>query len=548
MLENKKHFDEELKLLTRALRQPELFRFIILQYNHHGVIGTVEETLHKQFPERPLLRLRISDEDYYSLIEKITGHRGIIMVEDFDRLLDDPGLYIGFNQRRDKLSGLPVQLLCFLPPGQQHLRNCMEKIKDWWSIRNLLVFLESPPEAIHEHPALQEQRSISSLGGHEAKGKRQELARLTKRIKELETAPGTEATGLLHQLYPQALTILKDLGEYKKGLELSEKWLALASHSLSENSLDYANILSEKATFLKYLAEFSEAKKLYKNALVIAQSSDDEQKIAVYQNNLALVLQALGDYAGAKGLLEKALASDEKNFGPGHPTTAVSYSNLAMVLEALGDYAGAKELLEKTIISAEKNYGEEHPQTAIYYSNLALVLKDLGDYAGAKGLLEKALASDEKNFGPGHPTTAVSYSNLATVLKDLGDYAGAKGLLEKALASDEKNFGPGHPTTAVSYSNLALVLQALGDYAGAKGLLEKALASDEKNFGPGHPTTAVRYSNLALVLKDLGDYAGALSLAYKALKIFKKVLPEGHPYIDQMEGNVQSIEEAMKGK
>ena len=47
------------------------------------------------------------------------------------------------------------------------------------------------------------------------------------------------------------------------------------------------------------------------------------------QNNLALVLQALGDYAGAKELLEKAMRSDEQNFGPEHPTTAVSYSNLA---------------------------------------------------------------------------------------------------------------------------------------------------------------------------------------------------------------------------
>ncbi|MBI9034062.1 MAG: tetratricopeptide repeat protein, partial [Bacteroidales bacterium] len=106
--------------------------------------------------------------------------------------------------------------------------------------------------------------------------------------------------------------------------------------------------------------------------------ADIENKISKLKNNLALVLKALGDFNGAKILLEKAMASDEKNFGEEHPTTAVSYSNLALVLQDLGDFNGAKILLEKAMASDEKNFGEKHPTTAVSYSNLALVLKDLG--------------------------------------------------------------------------------------------------------------------------------------------------------------------------
>lgn len=252
-------------------------------------------------------------------------------------------------------------------------------------------------------------------------------------------------------------------------------------------------------------------------------------EMAVLQNNLALVLRELGDYRGAKALLEKALASDEKNFGTDHLKTANRYSNLALVLKNLGDYQGAKELLEKALTFAEKNFGADHPTTASYYSNLATVLKDLGDYRGAKALLEKANASAEKNFGAEHPTTAISYSNLATVLQDLGDYQGAKALLEKAVASDEKNFGTEHPTTAIDYSNLAAVLRALGDYQEAKGLLEKALASAEKIFGEEHPKTAIRSSNLATVLQDLGDYQGAKALLEKALASNEKNFGTEHP-------------------
>jgi tetratricopeptide (TPR) repeat protein len=75
---------------------------------------------------------------------------------------------------------------------------------------------------------------------------------------------------------------------------------------------------------------------------------------------LASVLQDLGDYAQAKILLQKAVASDEKNFGEDHPTTASRYNNLASVLQDLGDYAQAKTLLQKAVASYEKNFGEDH--------------------------------------------------------------------------------------------------------------------------------------------------------------------------------------------
>ena len=61
------------------------------------------------------------------------------------------------------------------------------------------------------------------------------------------------------------------------------------------------------------------------------------------------MLNAQGDYTGARKLLEKAMSSAEKNFGPDHPTTAVRYSNLAMVLKGIGDYEPALALSEKSL-------------------------------------------------------------------------------------------------------------------------------------------------------------------------------------------------------
>ncbi len=93
------------------------------------------------------------------------------------------------------------------------------------------------------------------------------------------------------------------------------------------------------------LGNLDEAKEILISLINDSNLSDID--ISRIQSNLALVLKDLGDYQGAKELLEKAKKSAEKNFGEKHPTTAVSYSNLATVLQELGDYQGAKELLEK---------------------------------------------------------------------------------------------------------------------------------------------------------------------------------------------------------
>ncbi len=112
--------------------------------------------------------------------------------------------------------------------------------------------------------------------------------------------------------------------------------------------------------------------------LLQALSKEDFLEKARLQNNLGLVLQALGDYAGAKGLLEKALKSAERNFGPDHPTTAVSYSNLGVVLAEMGELAEARRLLEKAHRVFARQLGEQHPHTQIV-AGLLRQLDDLAD-------------------------------------------------------------------------------------------------------------------------------------------------------------------------
>ena len=54
---------------------------------------------------------------------------------------------------------------------------------------------------------------------------------------------------------------------------------------------------------------------------------------------------ALGAYAEARPLYERALAIREKVLGAEHPDTATSLNNLAILLRAQGDLAAARPLL-----------------------------------------------------------------------------------------------------------------------------------------------------------------------------------------------------------
>ncbi len=138
---------EQVSLLQRAVRNPDVFRFIVVQYNYFTVVQKISALLRQLDPERPLLQLRCEKEDYYSLIEKLNQHSGFIILENFQYLAKSPDLYTGFNQRRDQISARPIQLICCMPADEQNVRRCKENLRDFWSIRDLLLkFMDQASE------------------------------------------------------------------------------------------------------------------------------------------------------------------------------------------------------------------------------------------------------------------------------------------------------------------------------------------------------------------------------------------------------------------
>lgn len=529
MLIKPEAYHQNINRLIRATRE-KLFRFIIIQYSHHDVIDDIRKTLKAQYPERKVNTIRTKMKSFSSLIDKVFEEgNDFILIPDFEYAINRKEIYLGFNQRRDKIAELPISLIAFVPVGNEYIRTIQEKIPDFWSFRTMVLNMpiEFPKKLEDKSEFTQIQSTVDSTSFN-AEEEQLELDRLLARI---DTLPDKEHS-LKINLMIQAAEICDTLGFYEMGQETIENahQLCLNNNINNKNRDIFAQVISKKATFLKYLGDYKRSVSFAKQALDIARKIKDNKRVVIYSSNLALVYSDLGENEKSRDLLEQALKLGLANFGENHPNVAISRSNLGTVYSDMGEYEKALDLLKQALKSDLTNFGENHPKVAVRQSNLANLYRNLGEYKKAQDLLEQALKSNLANFGEKHPKVAVSQSNLANVYSELGEYEKARDLLEQALKSDLANFGEKHPTVAVCQSNLANVYRNLGEYEKARDLLEQALQSGLANFGENHPDVAIRQWSLGAVFEDLGEYEKAKELYIKAQITFKDILGEKHPH------------------
>ena len=247
------------------------------------------------------------------------------------------------------------------------------------------------------------------------------------------------------------------------------------------------------------------------------------------QNNLASALQTLGNYTDAKKLFENALDFCELNYGSYNDITAIVYSNLGSLLWHSGFFLDAKVLLGKAKVCFEGIFGEEHPSTISSYNELGMFLFDTGDNLTAFDFLIKVVNFNEKNFGENNHITIQSYSNIAMIYKELKNYNESERLLKKVVKFNEEYLDSNNPFVAGTYSNLGMLYISLEDDEKAKQLLFKAVHLNESNFGDEHPTTAISYSNLSIALINLEEFEQAYEYSEKALIILETKLGVEHP-------------------
>ena len=196
--------------------------------------------------------------------------------------------------------------------------------------------------------------------------------------------------------------------------------------------------------------------------------------------------------------MRRALAIDEKSFGPEHPDVAISLNNLAELLQATNRLAEAEPLMRRALAIDEKSLGPEHPDVASDLNNLAALLQATNRLAEAEPLYA-ARAGHRREEPRARPSQRRHQPQQpgASCCRPPTGWPRPSRCMRRALAIDEKSFGPEHPNVAISLNNLAQLLQATNRLAEAEPLMRRALAIDEKSLGPEHPDVATSLNNLA---------------------------------------------------
>jgi tetratricopeptide (TPR) repeat protein len=110
-----------------------------------------------------------------------------------------------------------------------------------------------------------------------------------------------------------------------------------------------------------------------------------------------LVAEAEGEYLMVVQPKQKAAPAGAyeiriEELRAAHPDVADSLNNLATHYVALGDYAKAEQIHQRALAIREKSLGPEHPLTARSLNNLVILYGALRDYAKAEPLFQRALA------------------------------------------------------------------------------------------------------------------------------------------------------------
>ena len=121
--------------------------------------------------------------------------------------------------------------------------------------------------------------------------------------------------------------------------------------------------------------------------------------------------------------MRRALAIDERNYGPMHPNVAIRLNNLAALLLATNRLAEAEPLMRRALAIDEKSYGQEHPKFAIRLNNLAGLLLNTNRLMEAEPLMRRALVivlKFTRATGHEHPNLRQAIANYQKLLAQIG--------------------------------------------------------------------------------------------------------------------------------
>jgi eukaryotic-like serine/threonine-protein kinase len=249
---------------------------------------------------------------------------------------------------------------------------------------------------------------------------------------------------------------------------------------------------------------FGEAKDLFVQSLAILQTDNAPQTdISSLLDDLAKVYNRTQQWELAKQTYERALEIDRRVLGDDHPRVAQHLENLAIVVQNMGDLAQAETLYRDALGRMEAAYGERHPETAITKGNYGLLLQREGRLTEAEPLLRDAVAIRLALLGPDNYKVGYARVSLAMLLHDKGDLVASESEFRQALAIYDKSLPANHQYRASLLMHFARLLVDRNKSAEALTKSEESIKIWTTTSPATNPQTALAHAIHAYALEHL---------------------------------------------
>ena len=216
-------------------------------------------------------------------------------------------------------------------------------------------------------------------------------------------------------------------------------------------------------------------------------------------------LTALGDFAEAVPLLERALSLKQAAPAPDELSIAETLLALGESLRLRGDPARAAELIRQSLEIRQRRLGDSADETIITLGRLGNVLFDLRQPEESLKHTREALDRMIAN-GQGESSAAVDMrGNIAIALDYLGRYDEAAALLRETIAMSDRLDGVLNPDTVIRMSNLGLVLMRQGRLNESVAQFDATLERARRSLPPKHPQIVIALALQGAALKRLGQ-------------------------------------------
>jgi tetratricopeptide (TPR) repeat protein len=264
------------------------------------------------------------------------------------------------------------------------------------------------------------------------------------------------------------------------------------------------------------LAHFAAARRLF-------EQLGDEEMVLSADEGTALIYEEQGKLEEALRISRSVLAGREKQFGPDHPHTALSYNAVASALTHLGRHEEALLEMNKVLAIRQRANGPDHFETAQALHNIGELLRNLGRYPESLDHHHRSRVIFEREFGSQHQHVAVSLEHTGGVHLDMGQVEEALPLLARALELFERALGEENLETVRARINLADGLRHAARHGEALEHDRRALAVMTAGMGTDNLYAAHAELGIGLDLVGMQRLAEAREPLERALATLQKI-------------------------